>query len=497
MVGEVPIRRTFPRRIRQTLCEMLLGLPRMPSLGRRDYLHRQLVLDYPGLLSVPRDDDPHVDLMELLSAAYDYPGALRAVLDIITHLYVPDPRVAAIKDLIDAVEPEDLLTREERQSALGLLATAEAAVVAGAFHYSTRTTVRDADLDPRDVTAVFMRVERFPGRPERLPLFFEFLDYIAHRCQQSTRAELHEWMDLVSKRLGFVDRLTIDKLCMATDNRLAMSDRFYLIAELRPDRMRTGRFFLAAWRQHENEPEEALYLADQSIAWDEAITSTHELMRELAVNVEATAEERVLELIVPRCLVTHSIDQWRVDSVLPSAIGTNYPLVLRSYDRLEDPAMHGDWGRNWRWLKQHDRVAGVAAIREVESHDLATVQALRGALLRDGPPAIVLMLAPLPPSSILAADAYTAGLRGGAPIMLWSRNGTTADELAESIRSVCTEGLLSLREHVFYLRLRALEEPGQRSAGNHISIIFDDYDRIPERFRGRSRLRSPGQREAS
>jgi hypothetical protein len=438
-----------------------------------------------------------MDLMEIVSAAYDYPGALRAILETVTYLFDGDPRLAAIKKLVDLVDPESLLTRDQRQAVLSLLSSAGPAMVAAAFHYGTRTTVHEAGLDPADVPAVAARVESYPGRPDRLPPYFEFVDHIAHRSLQSTRAALHNWMDQVMRRLGYHDRATLDKVCRATDNRLTANDRFYLVAELRPDRLRTGRFFLAAWRQREREVEEALYQSDRSVQWDEAITITHDLMRRLAVNVEATAEERVLELILPRCLVTKSIDQWPVDSVLPAAIGTNYPLVLRSFDRLDDPSMHGDWGRNWRWLKQHDRTAGIAAIREVESHDLATVQALRGALLREGPPAIVLMLTALPPSESLVADAYTAGLRGGAPIMVWSRDDAAVEELASSVRAACLEGLLSLREHVFQLRLRALEEADVPSAGIHTAIVFDDYDRIPERFRGRARLRPPRTPEAS
>ena len=159
--------------------------------------------------------------------------------------------------------------------------------------------------------------------------------------------------------------------------------------------------------------------------------------------------------------------------------------------------MHMDWARNWRWVKQNDRTAGAEAIREVESHRPEAVHALRGALLRDGPPAIVLMLTPLPHSDGLAVDAYTAGLYGGASIMLWSRHDEAAKELADSVRSACRDGLMRLPEHVFQLRLTALEESSSGpSSSLHTTIVFDDFDRIPERFRGRARLRSPHTEEA-
>lgn len=490
-----PDRRPFPRKMREALCEALLGLPGMTTVNRRDFLLGQLVLDHPGLQSVHRAEEPHVDMMEIVAAAYDYDGALQTLSEVVRYLFPQDPRlVRPIEEIVTAIEPRELLLADEREQLLDLLDDAEAHMVAAAFHHSTRTTVRDAGVDPRYAAAVARFVEAYASRPDRLPPLFDFVDYLAHHPPHSAGAALHQWIDATSQRLGFLDRLSIDRLCQSTESRLVQAGRFYLVAELRSDKIRADRFFLGAWRQHGDEPEEVIYQADQSVQWNEAITNAHRLMQELITNVETTAAERILELIVPRSLVTESIDQWLVDKVLPAPIGTNYPLVLRSFDRLDDPSLHADWARNWRWLKQHDRTAGADAVREVESHDLPTIQALRGALLRDGAPAIVLMLSALAHSEGLAADAFTAGLRGGAPIMVWSREDGTAAELAANIRLACEDGLLSLRDYVFQLRLTALEESDRAAAGSHITMIFDDFDRIPERFRSRSRLRSPEQR---
>jgi hypothetical protein len=467
----------------------------MTNPGRRDFLLGQLVLDHPGLQSVHRAEEPLVDIMEIVAAAYDYDGALQSLLEVVRFLHPHESRVVQpIEEIVSAVEPRELLQDGERHQLLELLDHAQASVVAAAFHHCTRTTVADAGVDPHHTAAAARYVEAFAARPDRLPPLFDFVDYLAHHPPQSAGAALHQWMDATSQRLGFHDRAATDRLCQSTQSRIVLAGRFYLIAELRADKMRAGRYFLGAWRQHGDEPEEVIFQADQSVEWNEAITSAHRLMQELIANVETTAVERILELIVPRSLVTEAIDQWLVDQVLPAPIGTNYPLVLRSFDRLDDPTLHADWARNWRWLKEHDRIAGAAAIREVESHDLATIQALRGALLREGAPAVVLMHTAPAHSEALVADAFTAGLRGGAPIMLWSRRDQTVAELAASVRSAADEGLLSLREHVFQLRLRALETSDQAASGAHITIIFDDCDRIPERFRNRSRLRSPEQR---
>ncbi|BBH68349.1 hypothetical protein ACTI_50340 [Actinoplanes sp. OR16] len=489
-------RPAFPFRVRQQLCDAILDLSPMRSQDRRDHVFDQLAADFPGLRSTRRGEDPAMDLMQLVSAACEYPGALRAILDILTFLFKGDPRLPRIKGVIDMLDPERLLEEPERRHLLELLSPAEPATLARAFHYGTGTTVNEAALDPGDIVALVGHLEGLPGRRDRLPALFDFIDHVAHRLPRSSRVPLHEWMDDVSIRIGYKDRSAVDRLCHATDNRLASSGRFYLVAELRPDQLREDRFFLAAWRQHEDEAEEPLYQSDQSVRWDEAITITHDLMHRMAADTQGTAEEQVLELIVPRSLVTHPIDQWQVDLLLPAAIGTNYPLVLRSFDRLADRALHGPWARNWRWIKENDRSAGVGALLEIESHDLQEAHRSRAALLRDGPPAILFMLAALPAGDTLGTDLYTAGIRGGAPVMVWSRNDDVAEDLATRVRAACIEGLLTLRDHIFQLRLTALEDKDSAPAGFHASIVFDDFDRIPERFRGRSRLHSPSTVEA-
>jgi hypothetical protein len=485
----------FQRRTRQTLCDRLLALPQMPTQEHREHLVRELGADFPGLRTVSRHDDPSVDLMEVISAAYEYPGALQAVYDIVSFLFRGDPKLIPIKGLVDLVDPEDLLKGDERQNLQRLLLSVDPTDAAAAFYYGRGETVRETGLDPADTEALISRLESYPGRPGRLPVLFEFVDHIAHRSPQFTRSGLHRWMDSVCRRIG-EDHSAVDKLCRTTDNRVASSGHFYLVAELRPDQLRADQFFLAAWRQHEGEAEEALYQSDDSVGWNEAITITHDLMHQLAESLRGTEEERVLELIVPRALVTNSLDQREVGKVMPAAIGTHYPLVLRSFDRLEDPSLYGAWARNWRWIKQHDATAGVEAIREIESHERDMVQALRGELMRDGPPAIVLMLTALPISESLGVDAYTAGLHGGAPIMLWSRDDAAALELVKAIRAACADSLLTLWKHVFHLRLGALASTDAGMVGRHTVIVFDDYDRIPERYRGRARLRSPHPVEA-
>lgn len=442
-----------------------------------------------------RHDDPSVDLLEIISAAYEYPGALQTVYDIVSFLFRGDPKLAPIKGIVDLVDPEDLLKGDERQTLLRLLQSVDPAEAAAAFHYGRRQTARDVGLDPGDIGALITHLESYPGRSGRLPVLFEFVDHIAHRSPQFTRSGLHRWMDSVSARIG-AEHSAVDKLCRATDNRVASSGRFYLVAELRPNQLRADQFFLAAWRQHEGEAEEALYQSDDSVGWNEAITITHDLMGRLADSLRGTDDDRVLELIVPRALVTHPLDQHQVGKIMPAAIGTNYPLILRSFDRLEDPSLYSAWRRNWRWIKQHDVTAGTEAIREIETHEGYAVHALRGELMQEGPPAIVLMLTALPVSEGLAVDAFTAGLYGGAPIMLWSRDDATTGELVKAIRAACVDGLLALWKHVFSLRLRALASSDHAAAGRHTVIVFDDYDRIPERYRGRARLRSPHPVEA-
>src|SRR5438105_11494109 len=101
-------------------------------------------------------------------------------------------------------------------------------------------------------------------------------------------------------RLNCADREHIDKLCQVTDNRLTVNGCMYLVVQIRPDRLGSGRFFLAAWRQRDDEPEEPIYTRDESVHRDEAIKITHEILSYLVSEVATETEQPVLEVILPR-----------------------------------------------------------------------------------------------------------------------------------------------------------------------------------------------------
>ena len=80
------VARPFPWRLRERLCEQLLALPEMHAPARRDQLIRQVSQDFSGLYSVVRQDTPRADILEFITAAYDYPGALRSLLEVLFFL---------------------------------------------------------------------------------------------------------------------------------------------------------------------------------------------------------------------------------------------------------------------------------------------------------------------------------------------------------------------------------------------------------------------------
>lgn len=481
------------------LRDAFLRLPGIADETKRDAYVHELSLEFPGVHHAARHPDPEHDVFGILVSCVGYPGALRRLWTIVKSFHAQDDLSAELDELVETADPTLLLLATEREPLLEVLSRVDVADVLAAYRYAMRTRQEGWLADPPDLRLVVHRVESLAGAPGQLHAIFPFVDYIAHCARSTEGGHLHAWIDGTALRLGFADRMAIDQVCQATKARLTVTRCYYFAAKIVSDKMAPDHYFLTTWRQHADEPEEPTYEAEESAPLPEVTRQLHKLMRQLPREVDERVEEMVLELVLPRSLITIPVDQWQVDDVLPYEIGTEYPLVLRSLERLENADLHVRWGVKWQWLKDHDRSVGTDSVTVIRSHDWDAVRALRGALVGGEPPAAVMMLVPVPDSPRLTADAFTAGLYGGAPVMIWCRAEEFADEFhSQLLTAIADHGVLRLPYNVFQLRLQTLGYPSDADhVGRHVALAYEDADRIPEQFRPRARLSPPQRREAS
>ena len=315
-----------------------------------------------------------------------------------------------------------------------------------------------------------------------------FVDYVAHQAPASSPV-LHRWIDEVGERLSLSEP-ALRELCVATTARLASTGQVFLAVQLTPDAIDPDRFLASIWLQRDGEAHEPLLRDDQPRTLAELSERLHELIRDAPAMVGVDVGDLVIEFILPRSLINEPVDQWRMDKVLPHRLGTRHPVVIRSLDRMCSAELHAPWRSKWRWLTRHGHQADPGAI-----HWLRSRAGHRGGaafvLLDDRPAALAMAFAP-DNSADLKADELTAGLYAGVPVIVWCRDERGPEQFRrEFARMMAGRGLAELPAVVHRLRLEADHGTEHEHLGRHLTVLYDDADRLPDIYRRPGHLRAP------
>jgi hypothetical protein len=241
---------------------------------------------------------------------------------------------------------------------------------------------------------------------------------------------------------------------------------------------------------------------------------------ELEQELEDTEDSIMIEFILSQELFHLKVEEWPMeeDRRLPSAIGIDYPLALRSLERQRMKSWHRRWHRRWRQLAESYE-HGVRFGFDDEGGD--ELSGLHAAITDDEKTvAVVLSGSPERRGSRYGRELAVA-LRCGVPIIMWHRgeptqtvstalraflDGTDDDpsERADSGRPVGVPGdpdgwldfaggvgthvtggrLHDLRGRAQRLRARAYKfHTGTEDLGRRLALIWDDPERQPERGR--------------
>jgi hypothetical protein len=192
-----------------------------------------------------------------------------------------------------------------------------------------------------------------------------------------------------------------------------------------------------------------------------------------------------IEFVLPWQLLNEPVDQWRkeLDSPVPSPLAMEYPLVVRSLERIRAHQWHRIWrGRGQRLL----RPAGGEDRHYCATGEQSAVQL--EATLKGKADAVVLVLSEPPALNSVGQQEVLAGLRSGLPAIVWHRGeASVSGQLCETVTSMIghaesASGLAELPKHAAKLRQAAWsEDPDQcnHHIGHDFAILWDDPDRQP------------------
>lgn len=205
------------------------------------------------------------------------------------------------------------------------------------------------------------------------------------------------------------------------------------------------------------------------------------------------SSEVMVEFIVPMDLFGFAADQvlLEAESVAPKVLVMDYPVVLRSLDRLRNPHWHRRWHRRWASLVDGPAHVGVHW-SSVRDGDVELVELVELTLSSDERLTTVVLSEP-PDAGRRGSVEMIVALRTGLPGIIWHRGSEPSDEAVEALRRlVSATPLRDLPRRVHDLRLTALRDTrNPEHPGRRLGLVWDDPNRQPER--GLADSSGPGQ----
>jgi vWA-MoxR associated protein C-terminal domain/Effector-associated domain 2/vWA-MoxR associated protein middle region 0 len=474
-----------------SLCSAFLKLPGMRDSSTRnlyiDALDRQLA----NSLTVQRFLDPHHDVWALLQACQEHADGIRQLAVIVRAFHRGLRAMTELDELIECMFPDEFLDHVEREWLLTLLADVEPEYVRLACRSASPPSWLAASAAWTEMATVVQRFESCIGTPNGPAPLLVFVDFVAHQVDAARSAELHRWIDKVGIREN-PDRNRLRDLCITTAARLNDEQHFYFIVQLRPDGVEPDEYLMSVCLQHHHTVEEPLHRDDEPLTLPEVVEQLPDLLHRAHEALGVETGEMVLEFILPRGLIGHPVDQWQVDHVFPHRLGTSYPVVVRSLDRLSRRELHSSWRHKWRWLNANGHRDEPDAVCWVLGPNVRAPSALHASLRREESSVAMAMAFPPEENDELMQDELTAALYAGLPVILWCRDNSLRHQFERETKEMLTgRGLTELPKLVQRLRQQADADEGEEAAiGRHLTLLWDDADRVPESFRS-VRLQAP------
>lgn len=329
-----------------------------------------------------------------------------------------------------------------------------------------------------DAWSVFRHLAEFNAGADGFPPVMSFIELLAQQVGDlSVRARLWEWNEIQAHRL----RLDAE-LARARSNAtpITADSRLHLMIVIQHDGIEPDRFVVSTWRQ--DDPEEwPPPRAETRPVWADEL---ERLIDELVLDAELAWRGHpgtvALEIVLPRALLSLPVHLWRKehDSGIPRPLCLDYPIVVRSLERMVSGYWHRAWNRRWRTLQEDPRQAEVHFARPAGPDTPYAVDAVleKEQLCA----AIVLSAAPAPEPH--GADQLMSALRSGLPAVLWHRLDADSESLREIVEWLRDEGgLVDLPARSHTLRRDAhLDAPARFDfkVVRELVVLWDDPGRL-------------------
>jgi vWA-MoxR associated protein C-terminal domain/vWA-MoxR associated protein middle region 0 len=323
----------------------------------------------------------------------------------------------------------------------------------------------------------FSYLVEFNAGPDGFPSALMFVELLALHVDGDMSANLREWNDDQVRRLRLEPQLQERR--MADYSSISTDTRLYLIIVMEPDGIDPNRYSVSHWRQDNPEMWPPARGETYLVSFDEL----ERCVDDLVVNAEKAWSGHegsvALEFVLPRVLLNLPVHRWHKehDSGDPRPLCLDYPIVVRSLERMRSSHWHRVWHLRWQVLTKDPSARRVHFGLTADTAERHRIDAI----LSD--PRCVLMVLTAAPSQQPrpGTDELTAALRSGLPALIWHPEASS-EVLREVVtRLVEDDGLCDLPGRAQAFRRASFQVSGEPLGVNilrDLVVLWDDPHRL-------------------
>ena len=487
----VPIKvRKLSFREESQITEKFLACPCMSNKSSRQTVLTYLKKTRPQ--SIERSDIDKIDIMNIMQASRQFLGGLQELVEAVGFLDNGTIPVQQMEELLQFIffDPQSPLINQELFGEL-LENIAEVNVARNDLIRLYRASVPGGwnfpDFRNNDEVEMLALVVRDLTRTDLqdthtwpLLTFVKLLTKYAH--EQSVRDALELWIKKAAKAAGIAEQ-NISPRAETVPATPLPETSFHLLIKFEPDRFakKSGEvFFIRAWFVREQrgkvdpepvETKEEIY----------HLGTKPTFLKDLIMLCASHAHHFTVELFLPFTLLNHEncdVHQWTYDADFGDRwVALEYPLVLRSYDRIYEGnvILWNDWKENWTICENAFNGNALKILKEKDYTEKGGFLSVH--LKKFGCVAMTFV----PPKFDSRAHIFKKMVNAGTSIALWPRSTVEAfdEETVEQIYRTLLTGcdFSKLPDMILEKRREALED--KSSLVNMLTLFWDKPHPLP------------------
>ena len=182
-----------------------------------------------------------------------------------------------------------------------------------------------------------------------------------------------------------------------------------------------------------------------------------------------------IEFLLPAALLNLPVEWWHppANDSRPTPLCVDYPVVVRSLERMRHNSRPRTWGSRWKSLNVGRVQWGVSPRTDEQ------LNAWRVQLRADERIATVVLSAP--PDDDSGLDELMIAIKAGVPVILWDRRAPRPAIGEETLLSLVQGDLVGIPARIRGLRAKAAEVPESRrpqQPGAFVVLLWDNPHRV-------------------